>query len=528
VTRVLSAAGLAVALLSLSCGGADDTVWLAIVDGDSITVEEASEAWSTLDQAQRDYYLRLESPGEDLVTSLAMKGIVESLADSLGYTGDARCLAFRDSWLRTEAFVALSGMIHDGIVAEITMADLDFCTAHAADTVWLTAMADSAPELDLGPFGLPAIPHPVAVSLADARQGAILPIRNGLSLRVDSLSEGGAAVSPNSPALPVDLADSIGIWVLAQSRQRFLNLTDRYGASIDYSVSIDTSAVLRVTGFFAGRTPSLPADTVMASRLVTCTSQGLAHEMEFYQTRIPLDPSQPMWAMMTLDNLVIQTVRVGELEALAPLLMDSLESEADSYLMSMALDSLFQDSVTAMVTLTAEDIEEEFQLMDSVILIPEKRVLLGLYLPPDQEGAFLDAVEAGTEGSLLESLQGLPFLFPDGPVSRTTGPLIGTDVPAEHRDAVFSMAPGDTTLLGPFPMDRMPGFALYRVLEVIPEHPAEMSEIRPELRQAATTRLQIGWMEEWLERLGERHGFRVNIEAIQRLPLDPGQWGAVP
>jgi hypothetical protein len=525
---MLSAAGVAAALLSLSCGGSEDPVWLAIADGDSITVEEASEAWSALDQGQRDYYLRFEIPGEDLVRSLAMKGIVERLADSLGYTGDARCLAFRDSWLRTEAFIARSGMIHEEIVAEVTLADLDFCAQHAADTVWLTAMADSAPGLDLGGFGLAALPHPVAVSLAEAGEGAILPIGNGLSLRVDSLSEGGAAVSPDSPALPADLADSTGIWVLAQSRQRFLNLTDRYGASIDYSVSIDTSAVFRVTDFFAGRTPSLPEDTVMASGLVTCTSRGLAYEMEFYQARIPLDPSQPMWAMMTLENMVIQSLRVRDLEARAPLVMDSLENEADSYLMGMALDSLFRDSVAAMVNLTDEDIEEEFQLMDSVVLIPEKRVLLGLYLPPDQEGAFLDAVEAGTEGSLLESLQGLPFLFRDAQVSRTTAPLIGTDVPEEHREAVFSMTPGDTTLLGPFPMDRMPGFALYRVLEVIPEHPAELSEIRPELRQAAMNRQQVELMEEWLDRLGERHGFRIDIEAIQRLPLDPGQWGAVP
>ena len=524
--RCFPAALAAALLLSGSCGAPDDPPWLAVVDGDTIRASDAHDQWLVLSPEEQEFFLESGDPGGELIRSMAMKRIVEAVAVDAGYLSDPRMIAFRNSWLRTEASLARNAMILDSIIAALTPEDLELCAAHSSDTVRITLLPASAPGIDLGPFPLPHLPHGLAAALLEtSRPGCVLPLGNGSELRVDDLVRGSGTVPRLDPSNPTD---STAVWTLAQGRLRFLNLVDLDLARIEQGMRIDTAAVVRVTTLPADEAGLLTEDTLMVSALVTCTSRGLADEMDFFATRIPEMPRNPAWGLATLDNVLMQTVRSRELARLAPSISDSLAREADSYLTGIALDSLVTDSVLSAVTVTEDDLLEEYALLDTVFQVPEMRVLLALYLPPGEEDTFLEALDAGRGEDFVEGLGGLPFLFREAPVSRITGPLVPTDVPEEHRDAVFGVQPGDTTLLGPFPIGRMPGMALYRVLEVIPEHEADWTEIRPMLRQSALARLQAAGLEEWLDRLGRLHGYRTNPDAIRALPRDPGLWGPAP
>ncbi len=502
--------------LAVSCSpGPED--WLARSDCGAVTLAEASAAWSQLDEAGRDYFLRSGSPGEEFVSGIAMLDILKAAAVRNGYTADPAVVSFRNSWLRTESFIAWSALKHDELVSGFTGEELRFLAEHSADTVRLTLFSPGRRELDMGFLRLSEIPPEPARALLEIPVGSSIPFRDG-SLRLNSILRGEP--SPFPP-------DSVLLWSCAQGRLRFMNLADDYLAREEYGISIDTLAVHRVSRYFAGSIQALPGDTVLSSSLLTVTAEDLARELEFFQTRLPVNPGEPMWAMMTVDNLIIQTLRMNQLAVLCPALMDSLEAGADDFALETAVSAMYADSVTAMLSLDEEAVLDEYRLLEEPVVIPEKRVLLALHIPEDSAALFFAALEDGGAEEIARSLEGLPFLFREGPVSRVTPPLAFQQLPYGHREPVFDQAPGDTSWVGPLEMEHMPGLAVYRVLEVIPEHTAEPWEIMPLLRRNAMVRAEDARAEQWMQGMKDEFNLRVNRRALGKLPSDPGLWAAI-
>ena len=228
--------------------------------------------------------------------------------------------------------------------------------------------------------------------------------------------------------------------------------------------------------------------------------------------------------MMTLDNIIMQTIRMQELSEGHPVELDSLEDEADEYLMELALQAVYSDSVTSSISVSEEDLQLEYSQMDSTIMIPEKRILLALHLPFEQEEAWMASVSAGTQNTFAEGLEGLSFLSPDGSSSRITAPVSEQELPENARESVFSHPSDDPSYIGPLPSSRIDGFELYQILEVLPEHPAEMEELRSVLRSSAHERLEVLRIEEWMQGLKDEYGFLLNTDLLCELPADPGLW----
>ncbi len=508
----------AVLALTISCSPGHGE-WLARSSCGTVTLEDARDQWSLLDQSRRDYFLESVSPGEEFVTSIAMLDIVRTVAAREGYTSDPALLSYRNSWLRTESFIAWSELKHDELVSGFTGEELRHFAEHSADTVWLTLFTQGRRELDMGFLRLPELPLEVAGALLEIPAGSAIPFRDGCMIRLNSISRGEPSGLPPDSAL---------LWGYAQGRQRFLNLTDGYLAHGAYQISIDTSAVLQVSRYFAGSLQSPPQDTVLRSSLLTLTADELALELGFFQTRLPVRPWEPQWVMMTVDNVIIQTLRMNQLAHQHPTLLDSLEAGADSYAMELAVSAMYEDSVTALLSLDEETILAEYGLLDEPVVIPEKRVLLALHIPVEVVPLFAAALGSGTEDAIARDLHGLPFLFNGGPVSRVTPPLSFQQLPYVHRELVFDRSPGDTSWVGPLEMEHMPGQAVYRVLQVIPEHDAEPWEIMPILRERAMRRAESARTDLWMQGMKDEFDLRVNHRALEELPADPGLWAATP
>ena len=501
-------------VLQLSCD-AGELPWLARSRCGTITESDAALEWNRLGQERRDWFLEAENPGEEFVNSLAMLQILREVASREGYMADPAVLSFRNSWLRTEAFIAWTESEQNAIEAGLTQDELRFCADHRTDTLWLSMTFGDSPDLGLGPFSVPDLPREIAIALYDAMPGATAPYGEGAMIRLDSVIRGeGSSVLP----------DSADIWAMGQGRIRFRNLADAGAEGANNNVLIDTCAVLAVAGYFAGAIDSLPADTVLRSSIATLTAPELALEMKFFETRLPVRSWEPQWVDMTVRNVLLQTMRASEIRAANPALMDSLVREADSYALDLALSALYRDSVTSRVSVTEADIQHEFGLLSQTVTIPEKRVLLALYAPPGMAEALRGAFANGNVDRFAEGLSGVPFLFGDAPPSRITPPLSFEDLPYGHREAVFSIPAGDDSWIGPMQWNDMPGLVIYRLVDVLPEHPAEPREIEPLLRQRAFEREQALLGEEWMERLGNEFDLELNRPAIQELPGDPDLW----
>ena len=469
--------------------------------------------------------MQFDDPATEFVTGMTMMSVLQEFAEREGYTEIPRIQHFRDSWLRTEASMIRQDHMRDRIISDLTAEEMQFWNSQRADSVRLTLECDSIPSVEMGLFRLSHIPHHIAVDLDSRSAGTAIELERGLRIRLDQMIRGDAGTV--SPLLTPDgNPDSTEIWVLSEGRLRFINLLERYDAIDRYGISIDTVAVLAVASYFDARTAVLPVDTVLSSRLVTTSSLDLATEMAFFQTRLPLMANNPVWCMMTLDNIIMQTIRMQELSEGNPVLMDSLAEEADKYLMELALQAVYSDSVTSSLSITEEDLQFEYSQMDSTIMVPEKRILLALHLPFEQEEAWMASVNAGTQNTFAESLEGLSFLSPDGSSSRITAPVSEQELPENTRELVFSHSSDDSSYIGPIPSSRLDGFELYRVLEVLPEHAAEMEEVRSALRSSALERLEVLRIEEWMQGLKDEYGFLLNTAHLTELPSDPGLWAS--
>lgn len=503
------------------CCGCGRPSWLARSRCGSVSMSDACRSWEELDQTRRDYYLDAENPGEEFVESMAMLQILEDVAENSGYNGSDRVTSFRESWLRTEAFIAWTEKKHREIVSGLTEEDMEFFAVFHADTAWITMFVDSRPDIEtgLGFFTLPELPRSVASALQGIQEGASISFEEGIRLRLDRIAHSSA---------PRIIADSGSMWTIAQGQIRFLNLTALGREKLVNDTFIDTTAVLEVSRYFAGTIDTLSSDTVLLSRNLAITADQLALELEFFQTRLPVRPWEPFWVMMTLDNCILQAIRARELSEINPVLYDSLRLDADRFGIETALESLYEDSVTSKVYITGDDIMSEYSLLEETVTIPEKRVLLALHLPPGQSDAFVRALEAGNADEFADSLEGLPFLFPNEPVSRITGLLSMQDLPYGHGELVFSLPSGDNSWIGPLQSVHMTGSMIYRVLEISPEHIAQPDEIMPLLRQKAMERCEAMRSEEWMQALKLDYGFQLNIDTIAALPRDPGLWGVTP
>lgn len=521
----------AIVLLSFSgCGGgvSGESVWLAIHDADTLTVEEAYLVWQGFDDEQKALFLGADTVGVELTRSIAMRGIlVEEIRDA-GYLDDPWIEAFGRAWLRTEASVALTDLMLSRIQSEIDSTEIAFCAEHLNDSVWLSASDTLSGRVDFGCFSLAELPCELARAIDSTDDSLFMfvfePEFDSLTIRCDSMTR-GARVEHGTFVMADGSADSTSLWTLAQGRIRFWRLCTQKNLISEYGVFVDTTAVDRLASFYSGASPLVGNDTVFSSVLGSFTSMELSREIAFFQTRLPLRSDQREWILAAIDNILLQSYLASELASQSPAAMDSLQTEVFNYTCGLAVDSMRKDSILSSLMITEEDLQYEFDNLETPQVTPEFRILMTAVLSPADTVRYREASESGSLEEFLNSLPGIDFFQDPGAPPGVTRPLRESDLPPSHTDAVFSAQAGDSSWIGPFLLDPIRGSVFYRVIETIPEHPATLDELRPQLEIVAKSRVEIEATEQWLLRMADRHGLRLNIDAILQLPADPGDWG---
>lgn len=505
-------------------GVLDGRTWLACHDGDTLFLEDAVRTWQGFTTDQQGYYLEVDSAGVEFVRATALRGILEEAAADAGYLDNPMIVAFGRSWLRNEASKAFTALMCSRIETHIDPSDVGFCVDHYDDNAWITASTDATGPIRLGKFGLPGLPHEFAILLDSLEVGDSAVEYEGVSFRLDSIARIDSTAT--ELVLRADgLPDSTSWWVIAQSRIRFWSLTSRIRIISDCAVTVDTSAVDRLTAFYAG-IADLAADTLIRSSLGNWTSVDLAREVEFFRTvvGVPLSPDQRLWILAVVDNVLIQSYSSSLLAEAQPSLQDSLETEAHGFVLGLAVDSLRRDSVLAGVEIAEDDLQYELDQLDPPAVIPELRILRAVLMPPDAASLYESAVEDGSARLFISALPVIPA-FAESETSRITRPLRESELPPGHGEPVFAAAPGDSSWIGPLFLDDVRGSAFYKVVEVFPERPATVDDLRPQLASTARARHEMEATDRWLRKLSDEHGLRLNLEALDSLPENPGEWG---
>jgi hypothetical protein len=504
----------------------DGRTWLALNDGDTLFLEDAVRTWQGFTTDQQDYYLEVDSAGVEFVKATALRGILEEAAADAGYLEDPLIVAFGRSWLRNEASKAYTAWMCSRIETQIDPSDVGFCVDHYDDSAWITASTEATGPIRLGQFSLPGLPHEFAILLdsMEVRDSAVE--YEGVGFWLDSIARADSSAS--ELALRADgLPDSTSWWVIAQSRIRFWNLTSRMRIISDCAVTVDTSAIDRLNAFYGGTADLAEDDAVVRSSLGNWTSLDLTREIEFFRTvvGVPLSPDQKLWVLAVVDNVLMQSYSSSLLAEAQPSLRDSLETEAHVFVLGLAVDSLRRDSVLSGVTIAEDDLQYELDQLDPPAVIPELRILRAVLMPPDAASSYERAVEDGSARPFISALPVIPA-FAENESSRITRPLRESELPPGHGEPVFAAAPGDSSWIGPLFLDEARGSAFYKVVEVLPERPATVDDLRPQLVSTARARHEMEATDRWLRKLSDEHGLRLNLEALDRLPDDPGEWGA--
>lgn len=321
----------------------------------------------------------------------------------------------------------------------------------------------------------------------------------------------------NSVSIPEnplrDQPDSAVVEVLAMGRERYLYLAAY-------------ASIVSEGGFYAAEsfsnTDQLPEDSLMLS----CgswrwTRKDLEEEAAFLSTRFPALELSDHWRDMFIENLLMQSHLLEVLQDEFPETADSIAAEAEGYRRSIAADSVLAELMEESITVTRSDIEEEYTLMETPVIIPEKRVFESVSTTADLLPSLEEAFTEGTLPGEFPPLGSIPSSEGNNGLS---SPLTRSELPHGVPGTLFEIFPDDTTAwIGPYEVE--PGiYAAFRLVEVMPAREATVDELTTTLTESARRRLENLAVEDVLLELREEYGVTLNADAMGSLPGNPGLW----
>ncbi|MCK5115721.1 MAG: hypothetical protein KAR44_03920 [Candidatus Aegiribacteria sp.] len=256
------------------------------------------------------------------------------------------------------------------------------------------------------------------------------------------------------------------------------------------------------------------------------TTLDIVYEIEYQSDFMPVKPSDPVWLEWFIDTTLLNCALRQYFATIYPDTYADLLTERDEWMMSIASDRLFEDQVYSFIIVTPDLLQEEFNNLIEIPIIPERRSIQCVQVHVDDVVAYETAISEGNGiDSLISRLDFWMNLSKDDPPSNITRPLLREDIPGFRGDEVFSMDPGDTltwSSLSPIFENQM--YFAFRLVEVFPPRFATYDDLEGELYQIVKGRLSEERTQVWLEELAEKYSLSINMDVLQSLPSDPELW----
>lgn len=475
--------------------------WLVSAGPDTITVTEAVEMWNDLPPSTRAAFEETGNPSMEFIDILAGKMSIDRLVDSSGILDDPALVRNTEIWTRVESATMARKLIAALETEAVTPEDIDFYGRNRGITLELSGDVPALPV----PFKLTELPREMAFALQGASPGDSVIVPGVGTIRVNSVSV------PENPER--DQPDSTVAEILGMGRERYLYLA-AYASLVSDS------------GFFAAEsfsnTDQLPEDSPMLScGSWSWTRKALEEEAGFLSTRFPALELSDQWRNMFIENLLMQSHLQEVLENEFPESADSIAAEAEGYRRSIAADRILAELMEGSITVTRSDLEEEYDLMENPVIIPEMRVFGSVSTTADHLPSLEEAIAAGTLPGGFPPLESVPSSEENNGLSI---PLKRNELPGGVPGTLFEIFPDDTTAwVGPYEVE--PGiYAAFRLAEVVPAREATVDELTASLTESARRRLENLAVEALITDLREEYGVTVNTQAMGRLPGNPGLW----
>jgi len=519
---------IAAVILSFGCSSREVTgeTWLVVAGEDTIPVAEIGQIWSDMTEENKDLFTSKDNPVGEFVVAVARRYILEQELTANGYLSNTVLNARRDAWLRYLTIERAYQYYTDKFASEVLEEDIDFYVEHLGKTVWYTTNPGTPEEEGFGPDHLPELPFDLALMLDTMETGDTGLDMSGSPVRLDS------TVITDSALVAETLADTVASRGFAASRlaqgrsRRWLNNIQDTVIE-DHSVVIDSAAAAGLLAYYADEAELQADEIVLHSDLGDWTAQDMVDFTDYLSSRMFTQPSSQEWQDYFFENLVTHSVLLDLFETDAPGLIDSLADEADAYLFELASESIYENIVSSSVSVTEDDIQEQFSSLSEVPTVEEMRIFRMALLPQDRLLEYKEALSVAALEEFISGLESYSRLSAGQADPQVTHPLRIAEVPGGYGEQLFQISPDDPSWVDPLIIDENTGYLLCRLVEIVPARPAMLEDIRYDMEMAARGRLEEEATLLWMQQLEEIHGLDINEEALDCLPADLGLWSAL-
>ena len=499
--------------------------WLISMDQSTISVADAGNTWLRLSPEQQDFFIQRGDHVNDFIVSLARKEMIIREIHRLNYLQKPDILALGNARIRMKASLLARDSIFADAEESITDEDIDFFKDHMGRTVWYASSSESFDEMSYGPSHLPELPRELVLHLDSMNPGDALPLSDGTLIRFDSL------VVSDPELVSETLADSERVTDFAVQRlsaARGKADLSRIADSVFSGAEprISDAAVNDLVLYYSLGEEFIPDDSIAVSPHIVMTSLDFVYEIEYQSDFMPVKPSDLVWLEWFIDTTLLNHALRQYFATIYPDTYADLLAERDEWMMSIASDKLFEDEVYSFINITPELLRDEFDSLNEIPIIPERRSIQCVQVHIDDVAAYETAVSHGNSiDSVISNFDFWVDLSKDDPPSNITRPLLIEDIPGFRGDEVFSMESGDTVTWSSLsPIYEGQAYIAFRLVAVFPPHEANYEDIEGDLYQIVFSRLSEERTRSWLEELARRYSLSINMDVLQSLPPDPELW----
>ncbi|OPL18147.1 MAG: hypothetical protein AVO35_06485 [Candidatus Aegiribacteria sp. MLS_C] len=525
---IAAAALLTLQLLVLAaCGGPElhSGTWLLVLGADTLTVGDLGEAWTAMEPNQREVFTEKENTVGEFIVTYGRRLLLEKELEAGGYLTDPEMVSMADSWLRETIGVEFRRILYEAEEEAVTQEQVDEFMDRLGVMAYFTIDPGTEEEMNYGPVHMPSLPEDMLVLMDSLENGMTGTSRTGLVIRLDSI---GTADSVSMAALMADTAALRRNIISNIANREYNREYDELMASLneDEVLLLDTAALEAVAGFHTGEGQMPSEETIlMETGTGSITVGDLQDEMSYYSGRYSsFDPADTAWLLTLLELIHYNGYAFSVISGEHAEVLDSLEAERDVYLLEIAAEEFYTDTIASGVTVTEADMRDFFENMEEPLTVPETRSLQAVRMPRDSATVLMSLPEEQRD-ERLAGMEGFPMLAADPENPQMTRPLEVTEIPGFYGDEVFLMDPLDTlSWLGPLELYSSNEVCMFRLLEVFPEREATFEEIQDRIMTMTRSRLEEQATVDVMRRLEDRYGMMINEDILSQLPEDPALW----
>jgi len=495
-------------LLILSCGTQHGDTWLIRTTGDTITVSEAGEAWSRLEQDERLRFLSGNNTVADFISELGRNTIVTLELSNEQYLYSSLTINMRDCWIRNASCQAYRDSLTTQIRQEITNTDIENYRKLLGSVVWYSTDG-SATE---GPVRLPDLPWPVAFAFDSMQTGSTILI-DSIVYSLDSIL--------TTWENPVDTMyfqnDRFAMDNLTSSRMtRYLNMLSNQ--SID-SLFIDEDAVF---SYCANRSSVSDQAELAAWPDGVITAEDLDGILEFTSLGQQIFPESPEWVSRQMINQARLYPLTQQYSLDYPDDFTAIQLSADRFAWNQAYETLFRDNVTSRVVVTDSMTADAYLLLDSALTVPEYRTFVSVQVPQSSMDDAIFRAVSGNDALLEAGYSGYSeFLAHD--CNFLSRPVSRTELPDRISDVLFNLEASDTAWQEPVQIQ--PGvFVFYKLHGIVPAHFPSLEQMKESIENSLLIHLEEQKTMEWICELEQLYSLEINQSVLGDLPNDPEAW----